>query len=441
MINLTCGYLISAFQWFNNNATSCKNSIKLLWSKYIQGNPFLPEEITLIKLYGASSCSSGQVYPTLIDDLAASPQELNKKFVRAHKTYSKQKAHGKHDYAFEEGLVFFKSLSFGLHQLQENQSALKGKIIRILENIDSLQYDEKLTKHEVYVLYLAVKIQEQYQEIEKKHLATQSFTDFFSKNTEFFQNAKKIVDNCWKDLEIDSKTLLFFLNSGHSQAMNEPISIMEPLKNWLRRGDELHVALLGNWDGETPKQYHITYDNYEENPIRVIDLLSSRFVSLDLTKFLSAKGTQIVQEIAPGLNENDYLYELWTKKFKKVVKDTEELKKIKNSNLRKYMCVLKWFGAHNPNEVIDGKNKPSHMICSEFAICLMSRIIDKMEKSVIKQYRMKNSSQLNHGELFQNHFASMNARSMTPGDVYQAVHRLGALPVSGSTYLSKILKD
>lgn len=404
--------------------------ISYLWARTFQGKPF---EKSQIKLVGQSSSN-------LVRLMLDSPKSFNQRIAKDIKLYKLERdLFGMKDSEYENALGDLQILSKGLEESTPIQSMLNMKMTRILSAVDlsSLSVEDKLEKSDLYILYLANKAQQVYLKFQGKHAYLDAY---FEKNKEFFGQCLQIIDRSFKEINLSNRSLLFFVDEEYHKSKKIKTSRLEGLYQWIRRGAEVHVAMLkSSLHDPRPKQVHITFHSYENNALRFVDLLSSNFITLDLTKFIAENGKQYLQEIYGTSEYESHLNQLWASSFESIISESTELNQIKNSGFRRALCVLKWFGILRKIEDFDSAIKKKEMICSEFVISLTKKILDEMEKKLIKEYADKTSQTLTDGVIINNPFRLMIACNMTPGDVSRVVSKYKSESFSGSLFLQKVI--
>lgn len=414
----------------------CSNTICLIWIRCYYGAPFSQDEKNQIKLCGRAT-PTGEQTPAIIEEILLKPVLLNRKLQRESTRYSKESSiSGTADSDYINGLKNLKTLSYAIVKLQDCQSLLNKKlsIIENCQNIDRLPNEAKFTKSELYVLYNAAKAYEVYLDVDLK---SEKLNTYFQ--SLFFERAHLLIEDCWKSLDVrDNKTLLFFIENEYVKATRKRFPLFSRVRELVRRGKAVHVALLKQPKKGVPKQVHITVKYYEQNNLRFIDLLSSEFLSINLTHLLSEEGKRAVQKICPASNPEQFLTEKWGKNLNEFLTDSQPLSKLENAFLYRAMSVLKWFGIPFKKKECDFQGQ-SRMICSEFVIYLMKRVLNDVEKSVIADYQNKTGLKLIPGSVFNNPFSKLKAYNMTPGDVQVFISQLNHLKKSGSTFIDKIL--
>lgn len=380
----------------------------------------------------------------IVRSLLSRPGLLNKRISTAFKLYhAERNLFGKTDLEYEEGLNKLSILSFGLSKIKpvQKQNELSKKINHILSisDLDHLSEADKLKKNDFYLLYLAHKSHEIFLELKNNKFSNSDLDNYFNLHKDFFDNNDKLMERCWKEIDLDNKSILFFINREYQKTMGNSVGLFEKICEFVRRGPAIHTALINrSKEKEAPKQIHITINCYEENPLRIIDLLSSHFVSLDLTKFLSDGGSNYLKEIYDSENFQTEFDQLWESTLSSILKQPSLFYQIKNSFFRRAMCVLKWFGMSRKSS-LHPHTKPQKMICSEFVINLIGKILNEMEETLINKYEAKTNQTLSLGAIINNPFTSMKAYNMTPGDAHRVLSQFQTKRVSGSTFLEKII--
>ncbi len=411
---------------------SIGSKIEYLWLKTFCRPSFTTDELDNIEDFGKllnkkiEDLTSDNV-STFFNNLLANPKGYNKIFSRGFRLHSaRKKAGGKTSDAFERGLISLKDLTFSLYQLNShsNLDSLKKRVNKIshlndLELAD-LKESEKLSSHEVYLTQIASRIGNTYKNIVK-------YLDIDDVDTtqEFLRNSATINKKIWKNVSLEEQTLLFIGEEKYLSATKKKRPHFLKLRKMIRRGDQQHVSLLTNEDGKKrPTQVHITYKRYENGPLRVLDILSSEFITLNLKDLLTKKGRQIIED--QGDDIDLYLKDLWKEKLNELISN-KDLLKIRNSNIRKVLAATKWLGLKQKNKELDGSN----IICSEFIIILIATLLNEIDKELKNDHESDDRFLLNP-------FEDVQACNYTPGDVYRLIQKYGQKR-SVSDYLKKIL--
>lgn len=433
---------------------TCAYRVAFLWEHCRNGPIFTPSEKSAIKQLGErlknKPVKDSPHLEALFGRMLNSPKKSNGIFVKALDLYAKETlAFGNHDASFQCGLEALKDLSYSLANIggPKDFEKLYTKTIHISKlclKSDGIVLAEadKLTLHEVYTLYLALKAHGIYQKIKDASCAEKLQKDFDDKS-DFYSACRQIIGKAWDTFEVNNLRTLSFVSEERSrQAIHGQPKHFAFLRRFLRRGDALHISLLDKTQPTLPAfQIHVTHVKYERSGLRFIELLTNNFLSIDLKKLISSGDMHRLANMwGIKAQDNKALDDILNKKWDMIM--SEVLKNpafdtVKNSTSRKLLCVLKWLGLARITRL--SKNS-QNKICSEFVVDLIRETLDTLNKQLKEEHRKKTNTDWGQTEPFKDPFDNIPSCCMTPGDVFHTIKKHTPHVHPGSHFLDAIIK-
>lgn len=411
-----------------------------------QSSPFISEyEAAIVDdlgklMQGISPCSMEKINQ-FFNELIMHPSKIKNQTINSLRSFEKKgDAFKVNNQIYIENLRLIRDTShlFSCLNTAYVKESIDNKLTKILDNLtdpSKLSNLEKISIEEIYLIYCANKIH--------KKLANHSIQPLdneFRTNIEFYQKCDKVMQNCWKNISNNNRTILFFSEKKYQNAHKKKPTLISSFMKFARRGDPNHTALLiKGTEPDDHIQAHITKSHYEETPLKFIELLASDAIVFDITKLLTPEAKHRLEVVLstqdkyPKTLENT-LNLLWEKELHYLLAQ-QKCMGVKNSKGRQFLCGAKWFGFPPKRTAIGSHQASTNMICSEFIITLISQILNNIDQELktLDKLQSDNRSFLN------NPFQTIPAASMTPGDLFRALKLYGSKEQPLSPFLNAIL--
>lgn len=201
------------------------------------------------------------------------------------------------------------------------------------------------------------------------------------KQTKNIEISKK-VNNLWNNQQLKNGVVMFVHQDYHLACHDRPKPLFEKIRRYFRGGPHIHTGMVcRQQDGIRPHISHVTYNNYENRSMRMIELLASDFVRIDTSKLL--------KEEKRGEIDPQKLQALFEEECGKLQLESRNWKKIHNNTFLRYLTFFKPLrNLFSQNQERYDFSMKKGMICTEFVakflITATSRTNDRLGSEYLK---------------------------------------------------------